>query len=193
MLTQTAHQLVDFAGSLGQFGLARFGRLERLFAARLSILVFTFDLGRFDLAFFFEHLQRGIDRTGAWRVSAAGHVFDRADQLVAVARLAIDQRQQCEAQFALRKHPAPALARTILPITPATARTPFFAVPIARRRSRHHRNHRAEIVPAAFSISIPSHNRLLIRLMSTKIYLGPIDTRAGWHFPTSGLSPPTNG
>src|SRR5690349_23197290 len=46
------------------------------------------------MAHFLEHGQRRIDRAWAGRVLAVEHLLDDADELVAVARLLLDQGQQ---------------------------------------------------------------------------------------------------
>src|SRR5690606_30549937 len=56
------------------------------------------------MAHLLEQGQGGIDRTRAGGVGAVEHVLDGADQLVAVARLLLDQGQQHQFEVAVAEH-----------------------------------------------------------------------------------------
>ena len=61
-----------------------------------------------------QHRQRRIDHPRARRIIAAGELLDRADQIIAVARLVGDQLQQDQSKLARSEHP-PAPARPARP------------------------------------------------------------------------------
>ena len=115
-LRQTFDQRVDLVGPLFEMAAAFVGDLERLARA--------FDRGLLDQSHVLEQRQRRIDHARTRRIFAAGQLLDRADEVVAVARLVGDQLQQHEPELAAFEHP---------PRATAAATT---AAPRPRRRSR---------------------------------------------------------
>jgi hypothetical protein len=117
-------------GMLRQMRAADPGDREQLLGA------FCLLLG--DMIHVIEHGQRWVDDAGARGISAAGPILDLADQVVAVARLFLDQLEQDEAQFAPVEHPPAASAfatrmaeGTSEPATPKAARAAIAALVMA--------------------------------------------------------------
>ena len=99
-------------------GHALFGRRERLAGA--------FRLGFGDVSHIEEQGQRRIDHAWARHVAAARQILDRANELVAVARLIGDQLEQDEPEFSRIEDAtasAATLARLAFPASAAMAET----------------------------------------------------------------------
>src|SRR5208283_5422776 len=73
-------------------------------------LLRAFRRPRLDLSELLEEGERRTDDAGARRISAAGARLDLANDVVAVPRLALEQEQDDEAQFAALEHAAPSAA-----------------------------------------------------------------------------------
>ena len=66
-----------------------------------------------------KHRQRRIDHARARRIIAPGQLLDRADEVIAVARLVGDQLEQDEPQLARAEHPPPPAAPSPAPAAAA--------------------------------------------------------------------------
>ena len=97
-VAQPLEQRLDLLLALLEMRAAFVGDLERL--ARAFARRFL------DQAHVLEQGQRRIDDARARRIFAAGQLLDRADQVVAVARLVGDQLEQHEPELAAFEHPA---------------------------------------------------------------------------------------
>src|SRR6185503_6561154 len=172
---QPLEQRVDLFRLLAEMLLALGGQGEDL-ARSLA-------LGFLDQAHVLEHGESRIDDARARRVGAVGHLLDRADEVVAVARLVGDQLQQHQPQFARFEHPpAPALAAPAAPVrTPAIAPAAAPAAPVA---AKAHGEDAGNVDPALAAIaahsephrhgetSIQDSVRYIFESGMVKIYLG---------------------
>src|SRR5687768_11086637 len=119
-------------------------------------------LGLDDQAHVLEHRQGRIDDAGARRIMALGHLLDRLDQLIAVARLIGDQLEQHEAKFAALEHPfaGPASA----PAAPAAAARPTVSVKVEIERAEPERTAAPAREPAAMIAALIMKMHLLLLL-----------------------------
>jgi hypothetical protein len=86
--------------------------------------------GLFDVAHVLEQGEDRINHAGARDVQAAGQFLDRADELIAMARLVGDQLEQDQAKLArIEDPPAPAAARVVGLAPAASAEGMKAAVP----------------------------------------------------------------
>src|SRR5258705_254379 len=87
--------------------------MRAAFVGDLERLTRTLARSLLDQAHVLKQRKGRINHAWARRIFAAGHILDRADQIVAGARLVGDQLQQHKTKFAGFKHPPPS------PSTPA--------------------------------------------------------------------------
>src|SRR5207247_1930385 len=100
--SEACEQRLDLFLALSEMRLAGIGdRVELLCAFRLLLL---------DQPHILEHGERRIDDAGARGIGAAGALLDVADQVIAVARLLLDQLEQDEPELAAVEHAAAATA-----------------------------------------------------------------------------------
>src|SRR5207244_5859919 len=117
-LVEPLEQPGDLVRLFGEMGLALLRDLEGLARA--------FALRLLDQAHVLQHGEGRIDYAGARRIGAVGQLLDRADQIVAVARLIGDELQEDEPKLAGIEHPPAAAAAAA-----ATAAAPFVSTPLA--------------------------------------------------------------
>src|SRR6185503_5673972 len=97
---------------------------------------------------FLEVGQGGVDDAGARRIEAAGPLLQRLDEVVAVARLLLDQIERDEAQIARGEHAADAeIVAEAAPVAPAAAAAAP-ATPTAPPRGLH-------LLPGAVHVPLP--------------------------------------
>src|SRR4051812_34844953 len=139
---EAGDQRVDLVLALGEMRLA-LGRDGEGLARALGRLLL-------DQPHVLEHGEGRVDDSRARRIGAPGHLLDRADEVVAVARLVRDQLEEDEPELARIEHaprasaaaaPAPAAAAPIAPVAGAEA------VPAARAHA--HRENPCRNVEAA--------------------------------------------
>ena len=153
---------------------------------RLIDLLGVLGLGLGDQPHVLEHGQGRIDDARARRIFAAGHLLDRADQLIAVARLVGDQLKQHEAKLAALEHPLAVAAAAPPPAAPTCA---VVEVEIEIERPEAERATAPAgmtLVPAMFAAIIMEMHRIS-PFDSSKIYLRCICFKDGCNFRRSCL------
>src|SRR5687768_8662464 len=118
-LLQADEQGVDLLRMLLEMRLAVAGGgegLARAFALRLL-----------DQPHVLEHRESRVDDPRAGRIGAVADLLDRANQVVAVARLIGDQLKQQQPKFVAREHPAATAPAAAAAVAPVAAPVPALA------------------------------------------------------------------
>src|SRR6478752_4390620 len=146
MFLEPFEQRFDLVGFFLEMCAAFRGGLER-FAPGLA-------LPFLDQVHVLQQGQGRVDDSGTWRIVSAGHLLDRPNQVVAVARLVGDQLEQDESQLAAFEHPpAPAAMSAAAP----AAVFPEFKMESARTETETARAaHRKNSRKSAFGSTIAS-------------------------------------
>jgi len=125
----------------------------------------TLDRRFLNQAHVLEQRQRRVNDTRTRRIFAAGQLFDRPDEIVAVARLVGDQFQKHQAKLAALEHPPAAPASPASPlgtIAKVEVKWPPMPLPAAPPAHRHHRLGKVDLEMSAWPATMmPTHTMLL--------------------------------